>query len=769
MTSFVGRRHEIAQVRAMLMSSRLTTLTGVGGVGKSRLALRVARGVHRAFRDGVWLVELAKLQSPSLLATAVAVALGLREQSTRGPEIVLTDYLSDKQLLLVLDNCEHVVDECAELVSTLLREAPGLRILATSREPLHVAGEHVWSVPPMSLDVDETLESHASGESPSEALLLFEQRAEAVLPGFALGPDNLETVARLCRRLEGLPLAIELAAVRMRALPVEQILLRLDDRFRLLTGGSRTQLPHHRTLRATLDWSFGLCTEQLQTLWQRMSVFVGSFSLDAAEAVCADDDLPRQEIFECVAGLVDQSLLTRDEAGSPVRYGLLETVRQYGQQRLRESSGEAVLRLRHRDYYLRLAEDAEADWFGPRQLDWLTRLRAEHSNLRAALEFCVTEPGQARVGQRLASALWIYWIACGLLTEGRHWLDRALALDQEPSAERTKALWVSGYIATRQGDNSAALAMLEECQELARRLDDRSALARGLQMNGLAELMHGDHARGVELLEEALARHRAAGEPDVNLATTVFYLALAVCTRGDLDRAVALCEECRQMCESCGERWSLSRTLWILSLARWARGERQLAIENVRESLRIERVLRDPISIALCVEILGWIAAAEDGPKRAAKLFGASRKLFEPLSEFLFGFGYYLSWHGEAEARSREVLGDEAFDDAYEAGRSMPLDTAIAYALSESAKAETAVAPSLSSPLTRREREVAALVAKGLSNKEIASRLFIAKRTVEAHVEHVFIKLGFNSRAQLATWMTEQWTPHRSVDDEFGG
>ncbi len=747
----------------MLLSSRLTTLTGVGGVGKSRLALRVARGLRRVFHDGVWLVELARLSAPSLLASTVAEALGLHEQS-REPEKVLADYLADKHLLLVLDNCEHMVDECAGLVSALLPVAPGLRILATSREPLNVAGEHICSVPPLSLlDVDDTNRQHALGEAQYEALALFEQRAGAVLPGFSVNSDNLEMVAQLCRRLEGLPLAIELAAVRMRVLSVEQILLRLDDRFRLLTGGSRSEPPHHRTLRGTFDWSFDLCSSRQQALWQRISVFAGGFDMDAAEAVCADKSLDRREILGCVTGLMDQSLLTREETNFAVRYRLLETVRQYGQERLRESGDEAALRLRHCEHYLHLAEKAEADWFGPRQLEWLTHLRADHANLQAALEYCVTEPGRARTGLRMAGALWFYWIACGLLTEGRYWLDRVLTLDQVPSAERAKALWVNGYIATRQGDSGEALAMLKECQEIAQQLGDQAALVRGLQMTGLAELMHGDHVRGVKLLEEALAHHRAEGEPNANLATTVFYLALAVCAGGDLDRAAALCEECRTMCESRGERWSLSRTLWIFSLVRWAQGQRRLATENVQESLRIEQALRDPISIALCVEVLGWIAEAEGSPKRAATLFGVSRKLFEPLGEFLFGFAYYLRWHDQAETRSREDLGDVAFDDAYQTGRRLTLDAAMGYALEEETKPRAVSTMPRSSPLTRREREIAALVTEGLSNREIASKLVIAKRTVDAHVDHIFAKLGVNSRSQIAAWMTERMTSDRGA------
>ncbi|MGH3392311.1 MAG: ATP-binding protein, partial [Actinomadura sp.] len=399
------------------MSSRLVTLTGAAGVGKSRLAIQVARDVRRAFPDGVWLVELAKLDDDSLVDSAVAAALELSVSSGRAPIDVLINYLADKRLLVVLDNCEHLLGACARLMRRLLPEAPGLRVLATSREPLGIGGEQVWLVPPLSVPEPESLRSGTAHQY--EALTLFEERASLVLPGFVLSPENEAVVARLCRRLDGLPLAIELAAVWLRALSVEQILARLQDRFGLLTTGDQTVEARHRTLWAAVEWSFDLCSELERTLWARFSVFSGEFDLDAAEAVCGDDDL---DVLTGIAGLVAKSVLVRDEGGTSARYWMLDTIRHFGAERLATTGEREGLRRRHRDYYLSLAESVEAESRGPQLAEWTARLRAERGNLWAALDYCLTEPGEPRTGMRMAAALWPYWVAGGFVRDGRHWL-----------------------------------------------------------------------------------------------------------------------------------------------------------------------------------------------------------------------------------------------------------------------------------------------------------------------------------------------------------
>ena len=435
LTSFVARRPEAAQIRQLLSTSRLVTLVGVGGVGKTRLAVHVARDVQRAFPDGVFLVELAALTDPALLPHTVIDALAIPEQSSRAPMNILADYLRHRQTLLVFDNCEHLLESAAEITAALLRSTPGLRILATSRQALRVPGEHIMPVPTLPVPAPDVpfVPGFATQYA---ALALFAERAAAVVPGFAITAENEAAVLRLCQRLEGIPLAIELAAVRLRVLAVADLATRLDRRFQLLTEGSRTAPERHQTLRAAIDWSFDLCTPAEQLLWARASVFAASFDLEAVEAICADGRLLPEAIIDTVAGLTDKSIFIREEHAGRVRFRMLETIREYGQARLRESGTEPALKQRHRNWYVRLVEEASAEWFGPRQEGWSTRLLLEHANLRIALEFCLAQPDQVRIGLHLAGIPWFLWVACGFLTEGRYWLDRALSLDNDPSPER---------------------------------------------------------------------------------------------------------------------------------------------------------------------------------------------------------------------------------------------------------------------------------------------------------------------------------------------
>jgi predicted ATPase len=403
-TSFVGRRRELPEARRLLGDGRLLTLAGAGGVGKTRLALRLAAEVRRTFPDGVWLADLAPLQDGKLVPQTVIAALGLQDHSTRPPVDTLLAYLAGKQLLLVLDNCEHLPDACAVLATKLLSKTEGLRILATSRQLLNVQGERVLEVPPLSVPDHDWLSAGVSLIE-CEAVRLFAERAATVVPGFAVTGGNGAVVARLCQGLDGIPLAIELAAVRLRALSAEQILERLDDRYRLLTGGSQTGRECHQTLRAAIDWSYGLCSAQEQILWGRLSVFSGGFDLEAVEHICADEDIAQDDVCDLVTGLVGKSIVAREEHGSRVRYRLLETIRQYGRTRLIESGQEKPLRRRHRDYYHSLALRADAAVMSSGQTEWLQRLRPDLPNIRVALDFCLTEPGQAQAGLQIAGAL----------------------------------------------------------------------------------------------------------------------------------------------------------------------------------------------------------------------------------------------------------------------------------------------------------------------------------------------------------------------------
>ncbi len=757
-TSFVGRRHELSEARRLLSRTRLLTLTGVGGVGKTRLALRVAEKLRRTFPDGVWQVELASLQDPGLLAQTVAAALGLRDQSARSPAATLAEYLADKRLLLVLDNCDHLLDACAELVDPLLRAAPGLRVLVTSRQALGVNGEHVLAVFPLSVPDPDAGPLAVGALEQYEAVTLFADRAAAVLPEFALDASNVDTVVRLCQRLDGIPLAIELAAVRLRALSLQQLLNRVDDFFELLSADSGTVLPRQRTLRSLIGWSFDLCSPEERLLWTRLSVFSGGFDLDAAEEVCPGEELARDTILPLLAALVDKSILLRDEYGSRVRYRLLETVRQYGRERLAHSGEEDVLRARQRDHYLRLARQAEASWQSQDQVDTLLRLRRERANLRVALDYCLTEPGQARVALDIAATLWSYWIFSGSLGEGRRWLDRALALDPHPTPTRAKALWVNSFLALLLGDMAAARPMLAECQELGQRLGDAAALAYAAQFLGLAALFQGDYPRAVTLVEEALAGHRARGDRNGEWVT-LYQLALTATLRGDA-RAEELCTEVLALCEARGTQWTRSYALWVRGLELWRRGDPRRSATLVQEAIRLKRPFDDQWGIALCLEVLAWVVADTGEHERAARLLGAASMVWR-LNGTSFP-GHVVSPHHQCEEQLSRALGDESFQAAFRSGTDLTLNQTMAYALGEKtnrAGKGQALGLRAAKTLTRREWEIAELVAQGLSNKEVAHTLVIAQRTAEAHVEHILRKLGFTSRSQIAAWVAAQ-KPH---------
>ncbi|MET8758919.1 LuxR C-terminal-related transcriptional regulator [Lentzea sp. NPDC004782] len=761
-TSFVDRRKEISTARQALSTTRLLTLTGVGGVGKTRLAVRVAAGLQRAFTDGVWLVQLAALQDHTLLDQTVADTIGLRDRSARPPREAVADHLHDKQLLLVLDNCEHLADRCAELSVDLLVAAPGLRILATSRHALGISAEHVLTVPPLPLPDPESPLQPGKLVS-NEAIRLFAERAAPVRPGFTVDARNHATLARICHRLDGLPLAIELAATWLRVLSPEQVLRRLDNRFQFLRGGGRAVLPRHQTLRAVVDWSHELCSPPEQILWARVSVFAGSFDLDAAEAVCAGDGIDVHQVLDLVAGLVDKSILIReDREHSPqARYRLLDTIRHYGLQRLRTTEDEMALRRRHRDHYLKLAERAEARWFGPDQLEIATRIRSEHANLRLALEFCLSTPGESRTGLRLAGVLHFYWLSCGLSAEGRHWLDRALSLDTEPTAERAAALAVNAHLAVTQGDIAGMASMARQSRDLAEQLGDEATSAYATANLAAAAWQQGDPERARALFEDALARFEATGE-----LTTTLIIACNTSTMAlhsdDLARATELCRRSLELCERHGEKWARAYALHVLANIEWQHGELARASTHAKDSLRFSHAFNDTIGTAVTVELLAWVAGVVRETDRAAVLLGAAHRLWALVGgeSLLQTSPHWNVPHQACEQRARQALGDRAFQAAFDRGAGFDLDHAVACALGEEepipATPADAATTDADTQLTRRERQVAELVAQGLTNKEIAARLVIAQRTAEGHVARILTKLGFFTRTQLSAWVHQQ-------------
>ncbi|MET7897340.1 ATP-binding protein [Streptomyces mirabilis] len=739
-TSFVGRGHEIAEIRRLLGANRLLTLTGVGGVGKTRLALEAAAAVRRAFPDGTWLVDLSPVRDPSAVAPAAAAGVGIVDLGARSALGSLAERLAGRRALIVLDNCEHLVDACAELTDTLLSACPDLRVMATSRQTLGISGEHVFTVPPLKV--------------PDEAVELLRDRACAVRHDFRITDANWDTVTRLCADLDGLPLAIELIASRLRMLTVEQAMDRLEDRFALLTGGSRTARPRHRTLHAAVDWSYELCSPAERLLWHRLSVFAGDFGLDAAESVCAGEGIDAQEVLDLLGRLVVQSVVLPTEREGLPRYRLLETIREYGRERLAESGEEERLLRRHRDFHLALAERIADGWYGPGQEEALSRLRVEHANLLAALAY----DDDPQAGLALAAALRFHWCAGGFLGEGRRQLDRALAAAPEPTPARVRALCAGAWVVLLQGDHVAAERWLAEAGELGEQQDDRVTLAHVVGLRGALATFQGRLAQAVPLFEHAIAAHTAA-EREASAMFELFQLAAVLMDLGD-PRGAEAGRQAVALAEAHGERWARAHAMWTLSCDAWRRGDREEALKLIRTALEIERGFNEPLSAALMLETLAWISASYGEYERAGRLLGAARKLWRDVGANISAFGPALEEdHARCEESVVQALGVEAYERALAVGggHDSPKQ-AIDFALGGGID-PAAVAAAIPSPLTRREREVAALVAKGLSNRKIAEELVVSPRTVDFHVENIRAKLGFSGRAQVAAWWATQALP----------
>jgi predicted ATPase/DNA-binding NarL/FixJ family response regulator len=732
LTSFVGRRNELAAVKRLLGVARLVTLTGPGGVGKTRLAVRAAINLRRAFRDGIWLADLATLRDPQLLAQTVAGALDLRVLSTRWVLATLADYVASRQLLLVLDNCEHLLQTVAVFSTSLLGASSSLRILATSREPLGVQAESVLLVPPLA-DV--------------EATALLADRASA-FSGFAIDEHNRLAATELCRRLDGIPLAIELAAVRLRALTLEEIAERLEHRFSLLVSGNRAAVPRQQTLRATFDWSRDLLSAEERTLWGRLSIFLDGFDLDAAAAVCGGDEVDSTKMFELLSSLVDRSIVNRDPSHVPARYRMLETVREYGREMLAGAGDMPGLRRRHRDWLQHLAHQAASEWTGPEAVIWFDRLGDEHGNLRAVLEFCASQREEAGSGLAIVADLWLYWQARGHLAEGRHWLAALLPLTPTPDAKRARALWVAGYLAVSQGDAGAGTALLDEALLLAREMGDRQIEGFALQYLGLAALFRLDWLQAAALLQQSVEVHEEVGEPAAAFALAD--LGIVEAMQGAFQKASRLLEASLQMSVARGDQWTQAHALWALGLVAWRLGHYGLARNRLRSGLRLFGRIDERIGIARAVVLLAAVSTAEARYDEAATLLGAALALYESIPASVPALVTELVEASMTAARSQ--LAPPVFESAYEAGGRMSRAEAIAYALGEPSPT-AAPAASRTSDLTRRELEVASAVAEGLTNRQIARQLVIAETTVESHVTHVMNKLGLDSRTQIARWV----------------
>jgi non-specific serine/threonine protein kinase len=746
LTSFVGRRRELLAAQQKLSASRLVTLTGIGGVGKTRLALRSAADVRSNYRDGVWLVELGELIDASLLVDVVAAALGRRNQSARPMEDVLIESLVPRDMLLVLDNCEQIVDAVARLAETLLRSCPDLRILATSREPLGIDGESVLRVPPLTVP-DPDHEPALMGLPRFDALLLFEERAAAAVPGFELTDGNVGAAAQICRDVDGLPLAIELAAARLRAMSVEQIRQRLSDRYQLLTLGSRAAPTRQHTLRLCIDWSYELCTAQEQQVWAQLSVFAGSFELDAAEGICVVDGMPA-ELLDPLTSLVDKSILIREDHGDVVRFRMLETLRDFGREKARAAGVHTELRRRHHDWYRQLVVDAESDWIGPRQLGWLARLGREQPNIREAMEFVLSDAEGTDIESALqiTAALFSFWLSRNLLSEGRFWLDRALAgRPESATTERVKALYADSVLANIQGDLHTGAELVASGQQLVATMTDPVSAARIAHADGLLALYSGDAPRASARLAEALEVFSARDDVGVQV-WILMMLGQSYALYGDTARAIDCHQQVLSITESRGESVFRSYSLWAMGVAIFLQGDLSRATRHLEQCLRLCRQIDQPLVTAVCLEVLAWIAGREQAVERAVVLMGAADTQAAAVGSSPILFQELRVYHEECDSLARRKLSRLTYGVAHRKGARLTSSDAIEYALDQlrdRASADT------SPNLTKREQQVADLVAQGLSNNQIAAELAISPRTARSHVEHICGKLGLTSRAQI--------------------
>jgi predicted ATPase/DNA-binding CsgD family transcriptional regulator len=805
-TSFVGRTTELAGITALLGTSRMVTVVGSAGVGKTRTSLYAAAQLAGQYPDGIRYADLAGVSDPGAVASAVAAALGLRDSGEPDIQAAVLSHLQGRKLLLILDTCEHLVDACAAFADTVLHAAAGVTLLATSRQPLDAPGEHAFPLLPLPAETD--------------AVRLFAERAESVVPGFTVTPRNRADVVRVCRRLDGIPLAVELAAVRLRALPLPELASQLESGIRTLTVSRRGTSPRHQTLRAAVEWSYQLCTPAERALWQRLSVFPETFDVSGAEQVGAGGILPREQVVHALVGLVDKSVVLRNGA-DPSRYRMLSALREFGADRRAEADdGERALdRLTTRS--LALARDFDEQFRNgarsggsrsgggqgtrghaagggtsgaqlspsggaPSQAAAFRRLHAEYASVRAALGYALApleapdaaagsagaaagaaRPARWRLGADLAVRLCGYWQVSGLLDEGRRWLGDVIRLFPEPARERAWALGARGYLAALQGDPDSALADINESIRLAAAagIGAENAVTRGYLQLNLALTLAGRPAEAAAAGEEARQR-LAGGQHPAGLLTLETQLALLQVTAGDTDAALARCDRGLALLRAPGqERW-ISGYLSVISGVALAQcpGREQAAALALRRGLAALHELGDVLGTAYAVEALAWLAGRRGQHERAAWLLGTAGQLREGRGPGPGGVALLVEFRQHTASAARTTLGERRYTAAYAHGAALKLDAVIADVADASgglaavpgdgADPGNAAGAALAA-LTRREREIAELVASGLSNREIAVRLFISKRTVDAHVEHIFAKLEISSRVQLTVLLRQ--------------
>ena len=673
----------------------------------------------------------------------------------------LTEYVAGKRLLLVLDNCEHLLDACAVLAVTLVKACPELRLLVTSRQSLGVVGEVRMVVPPMSLPAEGD-EVSVHRLLSSDAVGLLSERAAAVVPGFTVDAENAAAVRELCRRLDGIPLALELAAVRLGSLSIDQLNHGLASELSILGRGDRGAETRQQTLEATISWSYGLLGEQERLLWARLSVFAGGFEEDAAMQVCSGTGVPDRQIVDLLGALVDKSILTRElRHGRVPRYWLLETLRQYGQQRLRELGEQITTQRRHLAWIGALAGSAGA--WDARQAESFTRMSSERDNLWAALSFCSREPAEVAAGARAAWHMMTFWACRGPFSDVRRVLTALAETAPQSSLARAQLLWVASVMAHRENDYGACAALCDASLQIGTELKDVEVVAWSLLVGAIPLWAEADLAGATQRLESALtlAELMQVRHVELDARSTLCGILTAA---GELDRAIELGEQALAISTSLGELWARGFALNYLGQATWLRGDRPRGEELAREAAACKHALDDRNGLAIVLETLAWMAAELGQHERAACLLGAAERVRHETSQTLIEL--FRTQHERSASIAVQGLGRRSFDAAFARGRAMTISEGAAFAVEGKQPSKPPPVPMTERPLelTRRELEIARLVADDLTNKQIAARLFLSQRTVETHITNILNKLGLDSRIQLSHWMSDVTGPTTGGD-----
>jgi predicted ATPase/class 3 adenylate cyclase len=677
-TTFIGREQAIAEVKQELEKHRLVTLTGSGGTGKTRLSLQVAADLLDHFQHGIWFIELAPLTNPDLIPQTILSAIGIQEQSGRLPLDTLKEYLQDKPALILLDNCEHLVSAIAPVADKLLSAAPLLKVLASSREALGVKGEMSYPVPSLShpdikhLPAIEQLSQY-------EAVRLFIDRAALVSPHFDMNKENAPFITQICYRLEGIPLAIELAAARIKMLSVEQISKRLDDRFRLLTGGARTALPRQQTLRATIDWSYNLLTEQERSLLRRLAVFIGGWTLDAAEEVCSDGGIETNQILDLMSQLVNKSLATVDEHthNGETRYRILETVRQYAREKLFDTEDASPMRDKHLAYFVKLAEQAEPELVRSNQVFWLNKLDDELDNLRIAMEWSLTT-NNSESALRIAGALGQFWWTHNIhLEEGREWIRRATEAGSHNNAQ-SKALHWGSVLARTQEDFLIARKLSNESLELCHMLDDKEGTAKALSVLGSIDYFENEFSTAQKNWNDALIIYRQL-EDKQGIASVLNNLGHIYLAQGNAIKAQSIYEECLTICRELENKWFTLYIIGNLGDTAFAQGNSMRSRELYEEGLTISGELGDKNSVAVALSGLANVLCQEGHFYRSAQIQGTVISILKELGTFLEPIEQ-ASFDKTAGAL-KASLGEEVYQQEFGRGKTLSLEQAIELAL----------------------------------------------------------------------------------------